>query len=185
MGPAELGRRATPPKEASMIDRYEPVGRALGLRQLMDRLLEDAVIVPGGGEGRAGPSVDVYEEGDDLVVEAHLAGFRPEDLDVRAERGVLTISGGTESGQERAERNYLLRERRIGRFSRSLQLPPGYEADPSEATFEQGVLRLVFPKAEEAKPRRIQVGGGSQRAMTGGQGEGQQSGEGATSRGRS
>jgi HSP20 family protein len=185
MGPAEFGRRATPLKEASMIDRYEPFGRALGLRQLMDRLLEDAFVMPGGGEGRAGPSVDVYEEGDDLVVEAHLAGFKPEDLDIRAERGVLTISGGTESEQERAERTYLLRERRTGRFSRSLQLPAAYEADPSEATFEQGVLRLVFPKAEEAKPRRIQVSRGSQRATTVGQGEGQQSGEGATSQGRS
>ena len=168
-----------------MINPYEPVGRALGLRQMMDRLLEDAVIVPGGGEGRGGPSIDVYEEGDDLVVEAHLAGFKPEDLDVRAERGVLTIGGGTESEAERAGRNYLLRERRTGRFSRSLQLPAAYEADPSEATFEQGLLRLVFPKAEEAKPRRIQVSGGSQRAMTGGQGKGRQSGEGGTSRRRS
>lgn len=89
------------------------------------------------------------------------------------------------SEEERTERNYLLRERRTGRFSRSLQLPAGYEGNPSEATFEQGVLRLVFPKAEEAKPHRIQVGGSSQRATTSGQGEGQQSGEGATSQARS
>ena len=71
------------------------------------------------------------------------------------------------------------------RFSRSLQLPAGYEADPSEATFEQGVLRLVFPKAEEAKPRRIQVGGGSQRAISGGRGEGRPSGGGGARPGRS
>ncbi len=170
-----------------MLDRYGSMGRGISLRQLMDRMLEDAFVMPreGSGEGWGGPAIDVYEEGDTLVVEAHLPGMKPDDIDVNVERGVLTISGKTESEQERKERNYLLREQRSGRFSRSLQLPAGYEADPSEATFEQGVLRLVFPKAEEAKPRRIQVSGGSQRAMTGGQGEGRQSGEGATSRGRS
>ena len=151
-----------------MIDRYEPFGRAMSLRQLMDRLLEDAFVMPrGGGEGWGAPSVDVYEEGDNLVVEAQLPGIKPDDIDVHVERGVLTISGRMEAEEERKERNYLLREKRSGRFTRSLQLPASYTADPSEATFEQGVLRLVFPKAEEAKPRRIQIGAGGQRSIEG------------------
>jgi HSP20 family protein len=163
-----------------MIDRYEPFGRSMSLRQIMDRLLEDAFVMPRqvGAEGSL--SVDVYEEGDNLVVEAHVPGFKPENLDVNVERGVLTISGQTEAAEERQERNYLLREKRSGRFTRSLQLPPSYTADPSEATFEHGVLRLVFPKAEEAKPRRIQIGGTSQQAMSSGQGQTQPSGQGAT-----
>jgi HSP20 family protein len=156
-----------------MIDRHGALGRAMSLRQLMDRMLEDAYVMPreGGAEGGGGPQMDVYEEGDNLVVEAHLPGMKPDDLDVHVERGVLTISGRTEAEQERKERNYLLREKRVGRFTRSVQLPASYTADPSEATFEHGVLRLVFPKAEEAKPRRIQLGTGGQRAMSGGQGE--------------
>jgi HSP20 family protein len=117
--------------------------------------------------------MDVYEEGDHIVVEAHLPGLKPDDLEVHVERGVLTISGRSEAEQERKERNYLLREQRVGRFTRSVQLPASYTADPSEATFEQGVLRLVFPKAEEAKPRRIQLGTGSQRAVRGGPEPGQ------------
>lgn len=156
-----------------MLDRYDPFGRSMGLRQVMDRLLEDAFVMPRGGEGQGwgGPSVDVYEEGDNLVVEAHVAGFKPEDLDVNVERGVLTISGQTKAEDERKERNYLVREQRTGRFSRSLRLPATYDADACTARFEDGVLRLLFPKSAAAKPRRIEIGGGGQQAMTSGQGE--------------
>jgi HSP20 family protein len=153
----------------NMIDRGDPFGRGMGLRQMMDRLMEDAVVMPRQGAAGGGPSVDVYEEGDNLVVEAQLPGLKPDAIDVSVENGILSISGQTEAEEERKERNYLLREKRSGRFARSLQLPPTYTADPSEATFEHGVLRLVFPKSEAAKPRRIQIGGTSQQAMTGGQ----------------
>ena len=115
--------------------------------------------------------MDAYEEGDHLVVEAQLPGMKPDDITVSVENGVLTISGQTEAEEERKERNYLLREKRSGRFTRSLHLPPTYTPDPSEATFEHGVLHLVFPKAESAKPRRIQSGGTGHRAMTSGQRE--------------
>jgi len=165
-----------------MLDRYDPFGRAMGLRQVMDRLLEDAFIVPRPGGTESSPSVDVYEEGDNLIVEAHAPGFKPENLDVNVERGVLTISGQSEAEQERKERNYLLREKRSGRFTRSLQLPPSYTTDPTQATFEHGVLHLVFPKAEEAKPRRIQLsgtGGDGQRVLTNGQSKAQPAGAGA------
>src|SRR6187549_2619658 len=151
-----------------MIDRYDPFARTMGLRQVMDRLLEDAVVMPRPGGPQGSPSVDVYEEGDTLVVEAQLPGFTADTIDVNVENGVLTISGQTEADEERKERNYLLREKRSGRVTRSLHLPPTYTADPSEATFEHGVLHLVFPKAESAKPRRIQISGNGQPAMTSG-----------------
>jgi HSP20 family protein len=154
-----------------MIERYDPFGRTMGLRQLMDRLVEDAVVMPREGVAGGGPALDAYEERDNLVIEAQLPGVEPDAIDVNVERGVLTISGRTEAEEERKERNYLLREKRRGRFTRSLQLPPSYTTEPSEATFEHGVLRLVFPKAEEAKPRRIQIGGGGQRGVTSGQGQ--------------
>jgi len=152
-----------------MIDRHDPFGRAMGLRQIMDRLLEDAVVMPRQGGDGGGPAMDVYEEGDSLVVETHVSGFKPDDLDINVEQGVLTISGQTTAEQERKERNYLVREQRTGRFSRSLRLPATYDADACTAHFEDGVLRLAFPKSEAAKPRRIQIGGGSQSAITGGE----------------
>jgi len=143
----------------------------MGLRQVMDRLLEDAVVMPRGGDGQSmsGPALNVYEEGDQLTVEAQLPGLKPEDLDINVEQGVLTISGQTTTEEERKERNYLVREHRTGRFSRSLRLPATYDSEGCTANFEHGVLRLAFPKSEAAKPRRIQIGGGSQSAMTSGQ----------------
>ena len=88
---------------------------------------------------------------------------------------MLTISGKSEAEQERKERNYLLREKRSGRFTRSLQLPNMYQTENCQANFEDGVLRLTFPKAEEAKPRRIQIGSGGQRTIEGQKGEARQS----------
>jgi len=148
-----------------MIDRYGAMRQPMGLRHLMDRMLEDAFIMPreGGGQGWGSPAMDVYEDGDNLVVEAHLPGIKPEDLQVHVERGVLTISGHTEAEQEHQERSYLVREQRAGRFTRSFQLPPSYDTENCQSQYEHGVLRLVFPKAEAAKPRRIQISTGGQR----------------------
>jgi HSP20 family protein len=152
-----------------MLDRHDAMGRAMGLRQVMDRLLEDAFVMPRGGEGQTwnGPALNVYEEGDQLTVEAQLPGIKPDDLDINVEQGVLTISGQTTSQEERKERNYFVREHRTGRFSRSLRLPATYNAEGCTANFEHGVLKLVFPKSEAAKPRRIQING-SQPAVAGG-----------------
>jgi HSP20 family protein len=158
-----------------MIDRYEPFGRAMSLRQMMDRMLEDAFVMPRAGEGMgSAPALDVYEEGDDLVVEAQLPGVKPDDIDISIEQGVLTISGQTKAEQERKERNYHIREQRTGRFTRGIRLPATYNAEACKANYEDGVLRLVFPKAEEAKPRRIQIGAGSQPSMLGQTGGAQQ-----------
>src|SRR4051812_32153811 len=155
-----------------MIDRYPSFGPTMGLRQVMDRLLEDAFVLPHGGDsqGWGGPALNVYEEGDQLTVEAQLPGLKPEDLDINVEQGVLTIGGQTTHDEERKERNYLVREHRSGRFSRSLRLPATYDADACMARFEHGVLRLSFPKSESAKPRRIQIGGGSPPAGADGKG---------------
>ena len=148
-----------------MFDRHGPGVQPMGLRQVMDRLLEDAVIAPrqGGATGWGGPVLDVYEEGDNLTVEAQLPGLQPDAIEVHVERGVLTISGRTAAEPESQGRNYLVREQRVGQFSRSLQLPATYTAEPSQATYEQGILRLVFPKSEQAKPRRIQLNTGPTR----------------------
>ena len=154
-----------------MLDRYDPAFRGAGLRQIMDQLLEDAFVMPRGFGGQAaalgGPALNAYEEGDHYVVEAQLPGMKPEDIDVSIEQGVLTIRGETTAGEERKERNYLIREHRSGRFSRSLRLPESVDPDAVQATYEQGVLRLTLPKVDRAKARRIQIGAGEQQALGG------------------
>lgn len=158
-----------------MIDRYDPFGRTMSLRQMMDRILEDAFVMPRGGQSAGGDggqlttALNVYEEGDDLIVEAQLPGLRPEDVEVTVERGTLTIRGETKADEERKERNYLIREHRRGTFSRSVTLPETVDPDAAKATFEHGMLRLTFPKSQQARPRRIQVAvGGSQPSTSAG-----------------
>ena len=147
--------------------RWEPFRDMVTLRQAMDRLMEDAFVSPrryGGTEEEQRPMMDVYEQGDNLVVETSLPGVKPDDINVQVEQGVLTISAETRQEQERQERNYMVREHRGGRFTRVLQLPPSYDSDACEASYEHGVLRLTFPRAEQAKPRRIQIGGQGSRS---------------------
>ncbi len=153
-----------------MIDRYDPARQMMSLRQMMDRLFEDAFIMPREGQVPSQDSapLNVYEEGDNLVVEAQMPGVRPEDVEITAEGGMLTIRGHTKAEQERKDRNYLIREHREGIFVRSLRLPETVDADRAQASFDNGVLRLTFPKSAQAKPRRIAITPGEQQARAGG-----------------
>ena len=149
-----------------MIERYDPFGRVLSLRQMVDRLMEEALVMPRGSAGQTigagGPAMDVYEEGDNLIVETQLPGIKPEDIDINIEHGTLTIRGQTKTEQERKERNYLVREHHSGSFSRSLRLPEPIDPEACQATYENGVLRLPLPKSEAAKPRRIAITSGGE-----------------------
>jgi HSP20 family protein len=147
---------------------WDPFTEFTPLRQMMDRLMEDAWVRPWGtasqgtqdGFGRF--AFDMYETGDDYVVTATLPGLRPEDLEISVQGNTLTISGEVKSDDaEGQQRTYHTRERRFGRFSRQVTLPAGINADKVQANLEHGVLTLHIPKAEEMKPRRIQVTAGS------------------------
>jgi HSP20 family protein len=134
------------------------------LRQVMDRLLEDAFVLPRepsstAPTGMGTAALNAYEEGDNLVVETPLPGIRPEDIDVSVEGGTLTIRGQARAEEERRERNYFVREYRTGSFSRSVRLPETVDPSACQASFDNGVLRLTFPRAERARPRRIEVRG--------------------------
>jgi HSP20 family protein len=106
--------------------------------------------------------VDVYDRGDELIVQTFVPGVRSEHLDVQIDDGVLTISGNFpqlyDSDDARSWTWYAL-ELRTGAFQRSISLPYKVELASVEAHVEDGVLRLVLPKAQEAKPHRIQIGG--------------------------
>jgi HSP20 family protein len=105
------------------------------------------------------PVVDVKETADDITVRAELPGLNPEDVNVSVQDGVLTISGEKHDEREegKADTNYHLLERRYGRFERSFSLPRTVNANDVKANFQNGVLNVTLAKAEEAKPRRIEV----------------------------
>lgn len=158
-----------------VMSRWDPFNEALTLRDAMNRLVEQAVLQPGGeADGRATRGalslpVDVTESPTEYTVKASLPGVKPEEVDVQLQQGELTISGAfkeeepAEQGTE-AQSRYHIRERRQGRFYRSISFPGGVNAGKTTAAFEHGVLTLSIPKAEEAKPRRIpiQVAGAAQ-----------------------
>ncbi len=116
-----------------------------------------------GGQGngaRLAPyGVDIREDGDNLVVEAELPGFKKDEVDITLENQTLTISAEKkEENKEEKKGEYLLNERRYSRFLRSFTLPPTVDEKSVQAKLEHGVLTVSLNKREETKPRKISVG---------------------------
>jgi HSP20 family protein len=145
----------------TIMRRPSPFGELLSLRQAMDRLFEDSFVRPRGSWGMspegAPMPLDVSTTNDSLVIEAALPGVRPDEVDITVENGTLTIRATTASERKEGEGDYLVQEIRRGEVTRSISLPGGLEPDKAEASFENGVLTLRIPKAEEVKPRQIRI----------------------------
>ena len=145
----------------TLIRRPSPFGELLSLRQAMDRLFEDSYVRPRGGGAGPGDehqlALDIYTTADSLVVEAALPGVKPDDVEISVLGDTLTINATTTEDQTRNDDGYSYREIRRGSFSRQVTLPGGLKSEAATASFENGMLRLSIPKAEEAKPRQIQI----------------------------
>ena len=139
--------------------RIEPFREMTSMRDVMDRLMDDGFHRPFGGmwDVESVPTMDLYQTVDAVVVKMGLPGVKPEDIQISVANGVLTIRGEVKEEKEEKEKTYHLRERRYGSFSRSISLPSNVSADKSDAEFENGVLTLTLPKAEEAKAKTIIV----------------------------
>lgn len=136
--------------------------RELGTFQdLFDTLFENGpsrrAMMPWSGFGAESLPVDVYEEGDDVMVKASVPGIDPEDLHVEAHDDTLRIWGESKSEEERDENDYYVRERRYGRVERNVTLPYAVNAEKAHARFENGVLTLTLPKHEGERRREIKI----------------------------
>jgi HSP20 family protein len=144
----------------TLIRRTSPFGEFLSLRNAMDRLMDDSFFRPANGLGaNRGMPLDVYSTDDALVVEAALPGVKPENVDISVLGDTLTLTATTDEQRASEEGGYHVQEVRRGRFSRTVTLPSSVKADAASATFENGLLRLSIPKAEQAKPRQIPISG--------------------------
>ncbi len=104
------------------------------------------------------PSVDIDEEEDQYVIKADLPGVDKKDIEVKLENGVLSIRGEKHTEKETGKGTKRHRTERFhGTFARSFTLPDAVKADQVDASYKDGVLSLVIPKAEEAKPRAIDI----------------------------
>lgn len=99
----------------------------------------------------AAPNVDVYEEGDKVIVKAEVPGISKEDIDVTFKDNILTISGEKKKEEKVENKNYYQIERSYGSFSRSVYLPTEVKSEEASATFRDGVLEIEIPKTEESK----------------------------------
>jgi HSP20 family protein len=140
---------------------WDPVADLLTMQQAMDRLYEDGWARRGMGwrqaERVAALPVDVYSTANELVIRAWVPGVAPEDVEINIEGDTLTIKGETKAPLDNVD--YHIQERSYGPFGRTLTLNVPVQAEQAEATFENGELVLVIPKAEEIRPRVIKVKG--------------------------
>lgn len=141
------------------LTRWDPLNDLVSLREAMNRLFEESFVRPrrwwAGDVGA--PALDIYETKDSVVVKATVPGVKPEEVDISIAGDTLTISGRFKDESNVERDNYIRRERRYGAFQRNVLLPASVEPAKAEAQFENGVLTITLPKAEEAKPKTIKV----------------------------
>ena len=140
----------------SSVMRREPLAGAVSLQKAMDRLFEESFVKSSLAQDM-NLALDMYETDQDVVVKLAVSGVKPEDIQVTVVGDTLTIKGELKSEEQTQERNYHLRERRYGKFVRTVTLPAPIEVDTTTAEFENGVLTLTAPKREEVKPKTVEV----------------------------
>lgn len=139
--------------------RWDPFADLMTLRQAMDRLFENAWVLPGRFFRLSGGyiPVDLIEEDQHIVVHAVVPGIAPEDLNVSVTGNLLTIQGERKQADAEKRVTWHYREIPYGRFERSMTLPCEVQVEQCETIYEHGVLTLRLPKVEAAMPKRIQV----------------------------
>lgn len=103
--------------------------------------------------GEMSPSVDMFEEGDDLIIKAEIPGMKKDEISIDFADDVVTISGEKKSEERTEKKDYYCVERSFGSFSRKLRLPVEIQVDKARALFKEGVLEIRMPKSEAAKKK--------------------------------
>jgi len=142
------------------ISRWYPIREVSSLQDRVNSLFQDFA-----GDNSAvtaasfAPAVDVYENGEKLVLKLDVPGIKEEDLDIRVENQTLTVRGERKFEKEEKEENFHRIERRYGSFYRSFRVPTTVDTENVQATYEAGVLKLELKKKASAQPKQIKVGG--------------------------
>jgi HSP20 family protein len=156
--------------EMATMVRWEPVRELDSLQSDVNRLFDSFFgrREAGGGQVRRRwvPAMDLVETDDSLVLRADLPGLDRKDIEIEIKDRVLTVSGERRAEHEEKQEGFHRVERSFGRFSRSLELPEGIEADAVSASFDRGVLEVRIPKPAERQPKRIEIGEANGRVET-------------------
>jgi len=142
----------------SNLIRFEPARPMLTLREAMDQLFNEAFTRPIGLMPEMEvPAIDMYQTEDAVIVRAALPGVKAKDVQISVTGDVLTVKGEMKEKTEVKGKTYQIREHRYGTFERTVNLPTSVLADSADAEFEDGLLTITMPKAQETKPKTITV----------------------------
>lgn len=142
----------------AMLTRWDPFRELARQQEEMNRAFGDERLLFRTGESVGWtPACDVYEDGEEFVVRAELAGVEPKDVEIQFENGVLTLKGERSLEKEEKRENYHRVELNYGTFTRAFSLPASIDAEKIRAESKHGVLHIHLPKKLEAKPKSIQV----------------------------
>lgn len=145
------------------LTRWDPFNDLVKLQERMNRLFEDSMrrsgrdTEEGFSSGAWTPAVDIFETPDAVVLVADLPGIEQKDIDIRVESNTLTLRGERRMKSEVRQENYHRIERAYGAFYRSFTLPSTIDQERIRAEHKNGILEVVLPKSEGARPKRIQV----------------------------
>lgn len=138
--------------------RWDPMREMSEMRSLMDRAFDEFFSrSPISYEGLGSIDVNMLQTENEIVIKASIPGVKPEDINISVTGDTLNLRGEIKEDEEFKDANYHIKEMRYGSFSRSLPLPCKVDSEQAKADFENGVLKLTLPKAEEVKPKAITV----------------------------
>jgi len=143
--------------------RWEPFRDLVSLQERMNQMFNDSYRGRGTSEddwslgGSWAPAVDIYEHEGNIVLTAELPGVDPKDVDIRVENNILSLRGERKWNNDVQRESYHRVERAYGSFTRSFTLPNVVDTEKIKAYYKEGMLKLVLPKKEEAKPKQISI----------------------------
>ena len=147
--------------------RWEPFREMAALQNELSRFMNNLV---GGDESqqqRWVPAVDIWETENEIVYALDLPGVDQDKISVEVENDTLSVSAERERVEQESSDRFYRYERRYGTFTRTVGLPQGVSEDDIKAAYKDGVLEIRVPKPAESKPRRIQIGNGTQATIEG------------------
>ena len=147
--------------------RWEPFRELASLQSEMSRLMNTVLEGNGGTQRNWVPALDVWETEKEIVFALDLPGIDEEKISVELDEGALTVNAERERTEETTNDRFYRFERRFGTFSRTFGVPQGVTEGDVGAQYKNGVLELHVKKPEQPKPKRIQVGSGSQATIEG------------------
>lgn len=139
------------------LSTWTPLNRLATLRDEMDRLFGLTAPRDFGLFNGWSPVLDIFQDKENVIVKVELPGLKKEEISISMHEGMLTISGERKLEEETKEGETCRRERFYGKFHRTMALPTTVNANKVKAAYKDGILTVTLPKAEEAKPKQIEV----------------------------